>query len=249
MSTTRFSCTPHQAASAARSMPSTVRCARHASLAATWLTRTRNGAVAFGIAFGFIFASNAAQAADTQPPVIGEVVAVRGAVFFDAGTVQQPLVVKAPVHRGDSIVSAAGKAQIGLLDGTIISVGENSRVRVADYDASGAGTRARLGLVSGVLRLLVNKISPSGHFEVETETAVAAVRGTDWVIEATPEKTAVAIVTGVVAVSGRAAPASPPVVLDAAGQGTDVPRGGAPSPPTRWGQQRFADTLARATFQ
>ena len=144
--------------------------------------------------------ASAALAADV---IVGSVRAVRGTVFLDSGSGPQPLTVNAPVHSGDAIISNAGKAQIVLADGTIVSVGENSRVRIATRERAANETGTRLGLVSGVLRLLVAKMTPAGKFEVETETAIAAVRGTDWVIEATPERTAVAIVSGVIAVSGR----------------------------------------------
>ena len=189
--------------------------------------------------------TGAAFAADV---IVGSVLAVRGAVFWDAGSGQQPLKVNAPVRLGDTIVSVAGKAKIALDDGTIISVGENSRLRVADYDNAPNNLKTRIGLISGAIRLLVAKVTPAGKFEVETETAVAAVRGTDWVIEATSEQTAVAIVSGVVAVSGRDGQSQSSVVLDAPGQGTDVRRGSAPTPVAQWGAQRFTNTLARATF-
>ena len=180
--------------------------------------------------------------------LVGSVLAARGAVFLETAAGQQPLTRNAPIHLGDTIVSAEGKAKIALDDGTIVSVGENSRVRVAEFDRSAGDFKTRASLISGVLRLLVAKVTPAGKFEIETETAIAAVRGTDWVVEATPERTSVAIVSGVVAVSSRAEQAPATVVLDAAGQGTDVRRGSAPTPVAQWGAQRFADTVARATF-
>ena len=51
-----------------------------------------------------------------------------------------------------------------------------------------ASAKARLALVAGALRLFVAKVTPDGNFEVETETATAAVRGTDWMMETTPER-------------------------------------------------------------
>jgi hypothetical protein len=198
------------------------------------------------VLLAILSASGATRAADV---VIGSVVAVRGAVSIESGGTQQPATAKAEVHLGDSIVTAAGKAQIALKDGTIVSVGENSRVRLADYDTSGNGIKARVGLISGALRLVVAKVTPSGKFEVETETAVAAVRGTDWLVEAAPGKTSVAVVNGTVAVTSRALKSRASVVLDAPGQGTDVPRDGPPTPTTVWGAQRFSSLLARASFQ
>lgn len=181
--------------------------------------------------------------------IVGSVLAVRGAVFWEVGGRQQPLLANTPVHQGDSIVSTSGKAKIALDDGTIISVGENSRVRIAGYSHAAGDFKTRLSLISGLLRLFVAKVTPAGRFEVETETAIAAVRGTDWVIEATPERTSVALVSGEVAVSGRDGQAQTTVVLDAPGQGTDVRPGSAPTAATHWGAERFNNTLARATFE
>jgi len=193
-----------------------------------------------------LFGIGAASASDV---IVGSVLAVRGAVFLYAGGGQQPLLANAPVRLADTIVSGAGKAKIALDDGTIISVGENSRVRVADYERASDTLRTRVNLISGALRLLVTKLTPASKFEVETETAIAAVRGTDWVIEATTEQTSVAVVSGVVAVYGRIGQVQAPVVLDAPGTGTDVRRGSPPSAVARWGAERFTRTVARATFE
>lgn len=192
-----------------------------------------------------IFWTGAAFASDV---IVGSVLAVRGAVFWDTGGGQQPLTANTPVHLGDVIVSTTGKAKIALDDGTIISVGENSRLRVAEYDSTSNNFRTRVSLIAGVLRLLVAKVTAAGKFEVESETAIAAVRGTDWVIEETLEQTSVALVSGVVAVSNRDGQAQTTVVLDTPGQGTDVRRGSAPTAVAHWGAQRFTSTVARATF-
>ena len=185
-----------------------------------------------------------ASAADE---VVGSVLAARGAVFSDAAAGQQLLVVNAVVHRGDAIVTLSGKAKIALRDGSIISIGENSRVRLADYAGKGSSAKITIQLFSGVLRPLVSRTTSSGSFEVETETAIAAVRGTDWVIEATPERTSVAVVSGVVAVTSRADRRATEV-LRLPGHGTDVLKGSPPTPAVPWGIKRLAEVLARATF-
>jgi hypothetical protein len=178
--------------------------------------------------------------------IVGSVLAVRGEVFVESAGSLQPLATNDPIHRGATIVSKAGKAKIALDDGSIVSVSEHARVHIAHFDRSHDEARTRLGLLSGGLRAIVQKVGAGGTFEVETETAVAAVRGTDWVIEATPEQTSVALVEGAVAVSDRARTAT--VMLQAPGQGTDVRRGAPPTPPITWGAQRYANALARATF-
>jgi hypothetical protein len=159
-----------------------------------------------------------------------------------------PLAAQAPVRERDAIVATDGKAKIALDDGTIISVGEHTRVRISQFRKAAQVTRTKLELVSGALRVLVAKVAPNGHFEIETETAVAVVRGTDWLIEATPDRTSVALLEGDVAVTGRDPQARGSVALQQAGQGTDVRRGAAPTPPVPWGARRLADLLARATF-
>jgi hypothetical protein len=178
--------------------------------------------------------------------IVGSVIAVRGNVVVDTAAGQRALTEGAQVRLEETIVSASGKAKIALADGTVISVGENSRVRVTSFETP--VHRTRVNLISGALRLFVARVTPAGRFEVETETAIAAVRGTDWVMEAVPDNTAVALVEGAVAVTNRGAAAPTTVVLDRQGQGTDVRRDSVPTPPAQWGAQRYAATLARATF-
>jgi hypothetical protein len=187
-----------------------------------------------------------ALSASAAEVVVGSVLTVRGEVFAESAGNTQPLAANDPVHRGDTIVSKAGKAKIALEEGTVVSVGENTRVQIVDFERSRVDPKTRLGLLSGALRLIVQKVSAGGRFEVETETAIAAVRGTDWVIETAPEQTSVALVDGAVAVSDRARAAT--VLLQAPGEGTDVRRGAPPTTPITWGAQRYANALARATF-
>ena len=189
--------------------------------------------------------TDAASAADV---IIGSVLAVRGEVWREDGATHEALTAREPLHPADTIVSGAGKAKISLNDGSIISIGENSRVSLAEYQSVSNGLRTRLRLLAGALRLLVNRITAGGQFEIETDTALAAVRGTDWLIEAVPDRTSVAILRGAVAVSGRGAFAQTTVVLDRPGQGVDIRPGAAPGAVTPWGAQRLADTLARATY-
>ena len=180
--------------------------------------------------------------------IVGSVIAVRGAVFADVQGTLEPLAANAPVRAGAAIVSRDGKAKIALDDGSVISVGEHARVRIDAHARTARTARTKLALVVGALRLFVSKASADGSFEVESETAIAAVRGTEWVIDATRDQTAVAVLSGSVAVAGREAGSGSTVLLRMPGQGTDVRRGTAPTPPVPWGARRLADVLARATF-
>ena len=180
--------------------------------------------------------------------IVGSVLAVRGEVFRGDDSKQSPLTLKAPVYLGDTIVSGVGKAKIGLNDGTIISVGENTRLSLSMYQSTSNNLTTRLNVWSGILRLLVARVASGGHFEIESETAIAAVRGTDWLMDVTADMTGVAIITGAVTVSSKSQPGTA-VVLDTPGHGTDVARGAAPTTPHAWGAQRFAKALERASFE
>jgi hypothetical protein len=205
--------------------------------------RAPNIARTWWLAWAFL-ASGLALAEDA---IVGSVLAVRGDVSVESDGSLQPLRPNGPVRSGDAIVSDRGKARIALDDGCVISVGEHSRVWIRHYEANAGNVKGRLTLVSGAMRLLVAKVSRDGNFEVESETAVAAVRGTEWVMEATPEQTSVAVVSGSVAVSARGHPEAI-VVLQSPREGTDVRRNSAPTPPATWDARRLADVLARATF-
>jgi hypothetical protein len=190
-----------------------------------------------------LFYGAAAHAADAANIVIGQLTGVRGEVFREGAGRREPAALGMPLHQGDVLASYAGKARVQLNDGTIVSLGENSRLDFRDYRRADNDFTVELVATSGVFRLLVNRLIPGG-FRVETETAVASVRGTEWVMQVSADATAVAVLDGSVGVAGRDGAA----VLLQPGQGTDVRRGAAPTPPVTWGAARFADTVARASF-
>ena len=197
------------------------------------------------VACGIALWASASLGADV---IVGSALATRGEVFRADAARQYPLAAKEPVYLGDTIVTRTGKANISLNDGTLLSVGENTRLRLSTYQSASNDLTTRLGLLGGVLRLFVARVTAGGHFEVESETAIAAVRGTDWMMSVTPDQTGVALVSGVVAVSGRNR-AEAPVMLDTPGQGTDVMRGEPPHPPHPWSAQRFSTMLERCNFE
>ena len=92
-----------------------------------------------------LFAAGSATAAEA---VVGSVLAVRGTVFAESAGSREPLTANALVRRGDAIVSTAGKAKIALEDGSVVSVGENTRVRIDEYQRGARNAKARLALVA-----------------------------------------------------------------------------------------------------
>src|SRR5258708_29305636 len=136
---------------------------------------------------------------------IGQVMAVKGSLFREAGGQRETLAAGAPVFALDTIVAEdGGKGKILLNDGSIVSVGENGRVTIAAYQGADNNLTTRLAARAGPIRLFVHRLLPGAHFEVETETAVAGVRGTDWLGEVTPQRTSAALLEGGVAGRGPA---------------------------------------------
>jgi hypothetical protein len=200
------------------------------------------------ILLAFIALLLVAPCAEAQSPPIGRVLAVKGSVSHERAGNRIAATSGTLLQVGDFVVSSDGRAKIQLNDGSILSLGENSRMRIGDYQGAGNNFTTRLGMEGGTLRALYNKTVAQGRFEIETETAVAAVRGTDWLVEVTQARTSVALVQGEVAVSGKGGAAGSTVVLRSPGDGTDIAPNAAPTAVARWGAPRFASLLARATF-
>ncbi len=115
-----------------------------------------------------------------------------------------PAKVKDDVHWNDLIkTERSGRARIGLSDGSILSVGSNSELKIVQHDANAQQTQLELNY--GKLRSRVVAITkPGGKFEVKTPNAVAGVVGTDFTIEYDPATGATNIIvySGTVVVTG-----------------------------------------------
>jgi ferric-dicitrate binding protein FerR (iron transport regulator) len=91
--------------------------------------------------------------------------------------------------------------------------------------------------------LVVNAPPRSGGraFQIRTPQAIAAVRGTEWAVDAAGAKTAVFVLSGRVSVRRLAGPA----VILRSGEGVDVEAGAAPLEVKSWSSQRAAALMAR----
>lgn len=184
-------------------------------------------------------------------------------------TVGGPLALQAGagVREGDEIATGFdSRLEIVFVDGSALTLGPDTQVVIRHYAPQEGAAQALLLLVAGIVKVTIGGGATWQSFEVRTETAVASVRATQWVMEATPEGSAVLVLEGRVEVAaldpaqpspapspGRSdeAPASQPsgagaegVVL-APGEGTDVKPGTGATPPKVWGPARRDAALAR----
>jgi hypothetical protein len=120
-----------------------------------------------------------------------EVKAITGQVeVMRKGQAQwSPAVIGAKLVEGDNIRAWGGaSARMDLPDGSTIFVAENSRVVIGklDFDQQNQAREALIHLAVGKVRAVVSQTAlrlvkaRQSNFSISTQTAVAAVRGTDF---------------------------------------------------------------------
>jgi len=93
-----------------------------------------------------------------------------------------------------------GRVRAGLTDGSILSVGSDSELRIVQHDSTSQQTALELNF--GKVRSQVVKVTkPGGKFEVKTPNAVIGVIGTDFYVGFEDNKTTVICYKGTVTVS------------------------------------------------
>jgi hypothetical protein len=135
---------------------------------------------------------------------------------------------------------AASKIKLTLRDGTELSLGEDSVLTLSKfvYAPRQQTHNVLLRIVTGAFRAIAKNVLPQANFEVETTTAVAAIRGTEWLGQVSPEATAIFVAQGTVAVRHVDPRIGGEVVLTA-GMGTDVRGQSPPTAPRQWGAARI----------
>jgi len=165
------------------------------------------------------------------------------AIIPDASRNAQPLAVNATLEWNDLLqTSAKGRVRAQLTDGSYLSLGSNSELRVVQHDA--AAQQTSLELNYGKLRSQVVKITqPGGKYEVKTPNAVIGVIGTYFYVSYVNGKTTVICYEGTLSVmpaqgakvvdSNNSSTGAENTVTVAAGQvivvGTKPEAGGMPS--------------------
>jgi hypothetical protein len=189
--------------------------------------------------------------APAQAPSIGTVDALTGdctVVRFGQSSARA-LAVGASLYEGDRIRTDEGaRLRLAFLDGTVVQLGESTDLTLDWFlHAPDAGTQnVLLRVSSGIFRVILELVLPRAAFEVQTTTAVASVRGTDWISEVTPDATATVTLEGQVALRNIEPALTGEVVLGP-GEGTTVTADAPPTAPTVWGDARRNQFIERTT--
>ena len=195
-----------------------------------------------------VLAGPGTREAASAAPQAGEVLALFGQCFIETAGRRNPLKPGDPVHAGDTLDVAAGaKLKLRMNDGSVIAVASGSRLTIAEYRVgnNGESREVRLSLGQGLLRAVVSRLRGPPHFEVDTATGVAAVRSTDWFIEAKPGSTQVGVLDG--RVSLKSVATGQEIVIPAR-WGARVEAGRDPVPARVWTEAEFADFIRRTNL-
>ncbi len=181
-------------------------------------------------------------------PQAGAVLALFGQCFVESSGRRTPLQLGDAVRVGDAVDVAAGaKLKLRMIDGSVIALAAGSRLTIADYRVGDGGESrdAILSLGAGLLRAIVAPLRGPPHFEVDTATAVAAVRSTDWFTEVQPAATQVGVLAG--RVSLKSAATGKEIVIPAR-WGARVEAGRDPVPARVWTGGEFDDFIRRTNL-
>jgi hypothetical protein len=137
----------------------------------------------------------------------GTVVGLGGACVVESGGARSALKLGQSVEVGDTVdIPADGKLKLRMADGSVIALAAGTRMTIVAYAADGARQRqdALLSLTHGLLRAVVAPVDRPARFEVDTAVGSAAVRSTDWFVEASETDMQVRVISGSVALTSAA---------------------------------------------
>jgi ferric-dicitrate binding protein FerR (iron transport regulator) len=147
-----------------------------------------------------------------------------------------PAQVGGPIHQGDQIrTGRPGRVRIVFQDESVLVLSDDSLVRVDEsvFSPADGSVRSLLQMFRGKVRAVVTEYyqQRQASYEIQTPTAVAGVRGTEFVVEydETARTTRVSGIEGTVAVHSVLDRLRNGVLVTA-GEGTAVRQGEFPTP-------------------
>jgi hypothetical protein len=189
-------------------------------------------------------AAQALRAIGTVGELVGDCVVSRA-----GGAPAQPLAVGSELYEGDRVRTADdARLRLEFVDGSVVQLGASTELALdwflhaPDEQTENVVLRAS----AGILRVIAQLVLPRASYVVQTPTAAASVRGTDWIVEAAPEASAIVALEGRVAVRNVASAVPGEVVLGP-GEGVTVTPGAPPPDPAVWGDARRESFIARTT--
>lgn len=200
------------------------------------------------LASSFVVCANAAE-----PLVAGTVLHIQGAALLNHTSSSANIMRGTQILVGDHIVTGRNaRVALQMIDGSILSMGENTEFAITDYRYSKKTRQgvARLELLKGVFRAITGAIGklPQRDFSVKTASGTIGIRGTDfWGGYLFSSALDVALLGGagiyIENAAGRAE-------ISQTGYGTTVQAADvAPAAPIRWGDKKLSAAMQSVTWE
>ncbi len=130
-------------------------------------------------------------------PAAATVISLEGTVRFDDNGGLKPVELGQLLAEGDRVVTSENSGMhLVLADGSSLVLAQNTEVTLHALGSGAPGSKTLLQVLHGLLNLRVEKQSDGSSFEVETSNAVAAVKGTDFEVDADADSTQVTVNEG-----------------------------------------------------
>ncbi|MBU1743609.1 MAG: FecR family protein, partial [Proteobacteria bacterium] len=112
---------------------------------------------------------------------VGKITHIEGNVDITVGEKARTANLGEAVNSGEIMrAKSKSRAEITFVDGNILRLAENTRVRITDYQV-GEGKTSTLDLFRGKTQSIVSGLAKNARYEIHTPTAVAGVRGTNFI--------------------------------------------------------------------
>lgn len=181
---------------------------------------------------------------------VGKVTRMQGTAMRSSEGRTSALAVNAPIHMQDEVSTGEdARLQVTFADGTQVTVGERSRLKIDAFVYRPAGGSNQLALsIAGPFRFISGKMpkGPNTAMSVTTPVATIGVRGTNFWGGPSQGVLGILLFDGAIVVrnaAGQAVMSRPRTGVDVRGPGQ------APGPVTQWGQARINQAVATVTFR
>lgn len=163
-----------------------------------------------------------------------KVINFTGEVTINRAGVEMKPVKGLDLMVSDTVKTGKGRISFLLSDESMVSLTAESHFTINEFSRTGGRRKGSFSLAFGKVKSVVSRsVSSNSEFLVRTPTAVAGVRGTEFYTGYDPQtkKTDIAVLDGIVFVSGEGPKGMGPPVNVTANQKTSVGESQPPAPP------------------
>jgi hypothetical protein len=134
---------------------------------------------------------------------VGSVTKLRGQARAVRAGQNVMLAESTKIEAGDGIVTGPdARLKIQFKDGSIITLGENSKLNIDTAKFNGSKRDIAATLLDGVVRAAVAKAGDGSNFQISSSLVTSAARGTEWIMSIKDHTTSLLVLEGTVNAKG-----------------------------------------------